>query len=80
MRLRQGDKVLIPVPFTDHSSRKRRPVIVVSSDAYNEASRDMFVASMTSNPLQTPRSFRIEPADIDDDRLNRPGTVRGDHI
>ena len=28
----QGDIVLIPVPFTDLSSQKRRPVIVISND------------------------------------------------
>lgn len=31
----QGAIVLIPVPFTDLSSHKRRPVIVVSNDDYN---------------------------------------------
>ena len=31
----QGDIVLIPVPFTDLSSQKRRPVIVVSNSHYN---------------------------------------------
>ena len=31
----QGDIVLIPIPFTDLSSQKRRPVIVISNDAYN---------------------------------------------
>lgn len=31
---KQGDIVLIPVPFTDLSSTKRRPVIVVSNDNY----------------------------------------------
>jgi mRNA interferase MazF len=30
----QGDIVLIPVPFTDLSSQKRRPVIVISNDVY----------------------------------------------
>jgi len=54
MRLRQGDIVLVPVPFTDLSSRKRRPVIVVSSDAYNSDGPDMVVVAMTSNPVRSP--------------------------
>lgn len=54
MRPRQGDIVLIPVPFTDLSSRKRRPVIVVSSSTYNSVSPDMIVVAMTSNPSLTP--------------------------
>ena len=32
----QGDILLIPIPFTDLSSQKRRPVIVISNDAYNQ--------------------------------------------
>ena len=41
----QGDIVLIPVPFTDLSSQKRRPVIVVSNDTYNRSSADIVVES-----------------------------------
>ena len=52
MRPRQSDIVLIPVPFTNLSSRKRRPVIVVSSDAYNAAGADMIVVAMTSNQAE----------------------------
>jgi hypothetical protein len=33
----QGDILLIPVPFTDLSSQKRRPVIVISNASYNRA-------------------------------------------
>ena len=80
MRPRQGDIVLIPVPFTDLSSRKRRPVIVVSSSTYNSVGPDMIVVAMTSNPSPTPWSFRIESTDLEDGRLNRPGTVRVDRI
>lgn len=47
---RQGDIVLIPVPFTDLTSCKRRPVIVISSDHYNTSGPDMVVVAMTSNP------------------------------
>lgn len=80
MHAHQGDIVLIPVPFTDLSSRKRRPVIVISSDAYNAAGHDMIVVAMTSNPAQSLWSFRIDSSDLDAGRLNRPGTIRVDRI
>jgi mRNA interferase MazF len=80
MHLRQGDIVLVPVPFTDLSSRKRRPVIVVSSDAYNSDGPDMVVVAMTSNPVQSLWSFIISNDHVAEGRLNRPGTVRVDKI
>jgi mRNA interferase MazF len=80
MRIQQGDVVLIPVPFTDLSSRKRRPVIVVSSEAYHASGKDMIVVAMTSNPAQALWSFRIESSDLITGQLNRPGTVRVDRI
>jgi mRNA interferase MazF len=77
---RQGDIVLIPIPFTDLTSRKRRPVIVISNDDYNRASRDVMVVAMTSNPTLTPYSFIVTSADLAQGVLNRPGTVRVDKI
>jgi len=76
----QGEIVLIPIPFTDLSSQKRRPVIVISNDAYNRTARDMVVVAMTSSPTLNAYSFTITTADLKDGRLNRPGTVRGDKI
>jgi mRNA interferase MazF len=34
----QSDIVLIPIPFTDLTSLRRRPVIVVSNDAHQRCS------------------------------------------
>lgn len=76
----QGDIVLIPVPFTDLSSQKRRPVIVVSNDQYNRQTADIVVVAMTSTSVSGTFSFPLTTADLDAGRLNRPGTVRVDKI
>lgn len=76
----QGDIVLIPVPFTDLTSRKKRPAIVVSNDAYNRGGPDLVVVAMTSHPAVVPYSFRISSADLVKGKLNRPGTVRVDKV
>jgi mRNA interferase MazF len=80
MNPRQGDIVLVPVPFTDLSSHKRRPVVILSSDVYNDASPDFIVVAMTSTPVQTRWSLPITDSDLRAGRLNRPGTVRADKI
>ena len=53
----QGDILLVPIPFTDLSSQKRRPVIVVSNNSYNQKTTDLVVVAMTSNPIETDYSF-----------------------
>lgn len=76
----QGDIVLIPIPFTDLSSRKRRPVIIVSNNTYNHLTDDIVVVAMTSNPQKVDYSFTINVADLDRGNLNRSGQVRADKI
>jgi mRNA interferase MazF len=76
----QGDIVLIPIPFTDLSSNKRRPVIVVSNNAYHRGARDMVVVAMTSNPAPVEYGFSIDSPDLDSGTLNHPGMVRVDKI
>ncbi|MBC8113498.1 MAG: type II toxin-antitoxin system PemK/MazF family toxin [Candidatus Saccharimonas sp.] len=77
---KQGDLVLIPIPFTDLSSQKRRPVIVISNDDYHRTSSDVVVVAMTSNPVPASFSFVLDSTDMDVGSLNRPGTVRVDKI
>jgi mRNA interferase MazF len=77
---KQGDIVLVPVPFTDLKSQKRRPVIVISNDSYNRRTADMVVVAMTSAPGGADFGFTLQSADLAAGRLNRPGTVRVDKI
>ena len=46
---KRGDIVLIPVPFSDLTSQKRRPVVVISNDTYQKKTHDNVVVAMTSN-------------------------------
>ena len=77
---KQGDILLIPIPFTDLSSRKRRPVIVISNDQYNRKTNDIVVVAMTSNPQVTDYSLSITSSDLVEGALNRPGKIRVDKI
>jgi mRNA interferase MazF len=76
----QGDILLIPVPFTDLSSRKRRPVVVISNDTYNRKTEDVVVVAMTSNPAPVDYSFTITSSDLERGKLNRTSKVRVDKI
>ena len=76
----QGEIVLIPVPFTDLTSQKRRPVIVISNDTYNRSGADIVVVAMTSHPATAKYAFQISSADLIEGKLNRPGTERVDKI
>ena len=80
MRPKQRDIVLIPIPFTDLSSSRRRPVIVLSNDDYNRKTEDVVVVAMTSNPVQKEYVLTITNDNLETGKLNRPGQVRVDKI
>lgn len=43
-----GDIVLVPFPFTDQSTTKKRPAVVVSSFPYNVGRNDLIIMAITS--------------------------------
>ncbi len=43
-----GDVVLVPFPFTDQTTAKQRPAVIVSGLAYNQAKPDVVVMAITS--------------------------------
>lgn len=43
-----GDVILVPFPFTDGSSSKKRPAIVISSDSYDRSKPDLILIAVTS--------------------------------
>jgi mRNA interferase MazF len=49
-RCRPGDVVLVRFPFTDLSSTKKRPALVLSPPRYTVRQRDVVVLALTSQP------------------------------
>lgn len=42
-----GDIVLVPFPFTDQTTTKRRPAVVVSATAYHREKPDLILMAVT---------------------------------
>ncbi|MBM4464666.1 MAG: type II toxin-antitoxin system PemK/MazF family toxin [Chloroflexi bacterium] len=76
----QRDVLLIPIPLTDLTSQRRRPVIVISNDEYNRSTDDVVVVAMTSNLRPADYSFTITSVDLDVGTLQRPSRIRVDKI
>lgn len=56
----RGDVVLVPFPFTDLSSTKTRPVVVLSVDEFESATGDLTVAMITSVSHSTPFDYELK--------------------
>ncbi|HLA00205.1 MAG TPA: type II toxin-antitoxin system PemK/MazF family toxin [Thermodesulfovibrionales bacterium] len=80
MMYNQGDIILIPIPFTDLSSSKKRPVIVISNDQYNSLFEDIIVVAVTSNLASVRFSIPINNSDLDEGELKVSSLVRPDKI
>lgn len=77
---KQGDIVLIPVPFSDLTSQKRRPVVVISNDKYQQKTHDIVVVAMTSNIREIDYGILITTEDLVQGHLRRPSQIRVDKI
>jgi mRNA interferase MazF len=45
----RGDTILVAIPFSGAPGSKRRPAVVISTDAFNMAGTKLIVAAITSN-------------------------------
>ncbi|WP_297521334.1 type II toxin-antitoxin system PemK/MazF family toxin [Thermococcus sp.] len=64
---RQGEVLLLELPFTDYLGKKLRPVLVVSSEELNRISNDLIVLKITGSSHF--EEFQVE--------LDRGGLLRG---
>jgi mRNA interferase MazF len=44
----RGDVLLVHFPFSDQSTSKKRPAVIISSNTYNNTSQDIVIMAITS--------------------------------
>ncbi len=63
---KQSEIVLVPFPYSDLSSSKKRPVLIVSNNEYNKKYPDIVVTSITSVRKQNDKfSIPLLDSDLD---------------
>jgi len=77
---KQGDILMIPVPFTDLSSQKKRPVLVLSKSDYNTKADDLIVAAITSNVVMKAYTVLFTNKDMSDGELQIDSCIRADKM
>jgi len=81
MTFNQRDIVLIPIPFSDLSSNKKRPVIVISNDIYNKSNLDIVVVALTSNLIfENEYCIIIDNHNLENGKLPQKSHIRCDKI
>ena len=76
MTFKRGDIVLAAFPFAEKRVSKRRPALVISSDAYNSVCPDVVVAQITSRTGAPPRPGDYRVHDWQTAGLRAPSLVR----
>lgn len=76
----QRDIILVPLPFSDLSSAKQRPALILSNDRYNSCSDDVLVCGITSNLKDADYSVLISGSDLVSSNLSFVSRIKADKI
>lgn len=71
-----GDVVLVPFPFTDQSTAKQRPGVIVSSSAYHRARRDLILMAITSQVRGSGAFGEVIVQDWQAAKLLKPSAIK----
>lgn len=77
---KQGDILLIPISFSDLTSRKKRPVLVISNSQYNYKTEDIVVVAITSNLESKEYAIKFTNDDLIEGKLKVVSCIRTDKI
>ena len=62
---KQREVVLVPFPYSDMTSTKKRPVLIVSNDDYNHNHKDVIVCVITSIAHNDKYSIQLKEINLE---------------
>jgi len=71
-----GDIILVPFPFTDQTTSKKRPAVVISSDVYNNDRPDIILMAVTSQMRHLGKTGDAEVKDWQEAGLLKPSLIK----
>src|SRR3989344_67605 len=77
---KQGDVILIPLPFTDLKEAKQRPAVVISNDAHNSKADDIVICGITPNIKEEEYSILLEQKDMQEGNIHFLSRIKTDKI
>lgn len=80
MIYRQGEIVIVPFPFSDLSSVRQRPVLILSKDKDNEKVEDVITCGITSNLKNSGHSVLIDNSDLEEGRIPVRSRIKVDKL
>ena len=80
IKYEQGEIVLAPFPFTDLSTVKQRPLLIISNNNYNNKTEDLVTCGITSNPKDTDFSILIDDKDLTTGQLPIASRIKVDKL
>jgi mRNA-degrading endonuclease toxin of MazEF toxin-antitoxin module len=76
----QGEIYLVPFPFLDHTSKKVRPVLILTSDGYNVSSFDVIVCGITSNLFGSGEGVIISNEKLVSGKIPKKSKVKPENV
>lgn len=76
----QGEIIIVPFPFSDLSSIKQRPVLILSKDSDNKTSDDIITCGITSNLKDTKYSILIDNNDLEKGEIPAKSRIKIDKL
>lgn len=76
MALRFGDVIVVPFPFTDQTAVKKRPAVVISSEAYQRERADIILMAVTSQVRAAPTVGEVAVVHWEAAGLLKPSVIK----